>query len=164
MQKIAVRAKHLLGEKDHIVKLVEVNCHSLFSKWFSESGKLIFSLFEKIKGMASDPNVFVCILIDEVESMSISRKETMKSHEPSDSVRAVNALLTQMDQVKEHSNILILATSNLIESIDSAFLDRIDRLVAIGNPGPKAIYNMWASSIRELMRHDFLCQVNTKLF
>ena len=29
-------------------QLVEVNAHSLFSKWFSESGKLVSRLFSKI--------------------------------------------------------------------------------------------------------------------
>jgi SpoVK/Ycf46/Vps4 family AAA+-type ATPase len=30
-------------------QLVEVNAHSLFSKWFSESGKLVNKLFDTIK-------------------------------------------------------------------------------------------------------------------
>ena len=29
-------------------QLIEVNAHSLFSKWFSESGKLVSRLFAKI--------------------------------------------------------------------------------------------------------------------
>lgn len=29
-------------------QLIEVNAHSLFSKWFSESGKLVSKLFSKI--------------------------------------------------------------------------------------------------------------------
>ena len=29
--------------------LIEVNAHSLFSKWFSESGKLVSRLFTKIR-------------------------------------------------------------------------------------------------------------------
>ena len=29
-------------------QLIEVNAHSLFSKWFSESGKLVSRLFSKI--------------------------------------------------------------------------------------------------------------------
>ena len=30
-------------------QLIEVNAHSLFSKWFSESGKLVSRLFAKIQ-------------------------------------------------------------------------------------------------------------------
>jgi SpoVK/Ycf46/Vps4 family AAA+-type ATPase len=38
----------------------------------------------------------------------------------------VNAVLTQLDRIKEYSNVLVLTTSNLVESLDSAFLDRVD--------------------------------------
>lgn len=29
--------------------LIEVNAHSLFSKWFSESGKMVLGMFTKIR-------------------------------------------------------------------------------------------------------------------
>lgn len=35
-------------------QLVEVNAHSLFSKWFSESGKLVAKLFQKIQEMVEE--------------------------------------------------------------------------------------------------------------
>ena len=34
-------------------QLIEVNAHSLFSKWFSESGKLVSRLFAKITELVS---------------------------------------------------------------------------------------------------------------
>ena len=34
-------------------QLIEVNAHSLFSKWFSESGKLVSRLFAKIMELVS---------------------------------------------------------------------------------------------------------------
>ena len=43
--------------------LLEINSHSLFSKWFSESGKLVMKLFDHINEIADDPQSFVCILI-----------------------------------------------------------------------------------------------------
>ena len=45
--------------------LLEINSHSLFSKWFSESGKLVMKLFDHINEIADDPQSFVCILIGE---------------------------------------------------------------------------------------------------
>ena len=53
---------------------MEVNAHSLFSKWFSESGKLVNKLFDTIRDLLDDPDVFVCVLIDEVESLTAARK------------------------------------------------------------------------------------------
>lgn len=95
--------------------LIEINSHSLFSKWFSESGKLVARLFQQIrKTLESEPPPLLCVLIDEVESLTASRAAAMKGCEPSDAIRVVNALLTQIDSLKRHPNVIILATSNLV--------------------------------------------------
>jgi ATP-dependent 26S proteasome regulatory subunit len=46
--------------------------------------------------------------------------------EPSDAIRAVNALLTQLDGLKRYPNVMVLTTSNITEAIDAAFVDRAD--------------------------------------
>lgn len=48
--------------------------------------------------------------------------------------RAVNALLTQLDNLKAHTNVMILTTSNITEAIDLAFVDRADIKAYIGPP------------------------------
>ena len=73
---------------------MEVNSHSLFSKWFSESGKLVQKMFSHVQELIDDPVAFVCVLIDEVESLAAARKAS--SSEPSDAIRVVNAVLTQV--------------------------------------------------------------------
>lgn len=55
-------------------QLVEINAHSLFSKWFSESGKLVSKLFAKITELVEDESCLVFVLIDEVESLTSARK------------------------------------------------------------------------------------------
>jgi len=47
--------------------LLDINAHSLFSKWFSESGKLVMKLFERINELADDPDMLVVVLVDEAE-------------------------------------------------------------------------------------------------
>tara|TARA_R110002050_G_scaffold87925_3_gene186034 strand:- start:748 stop:945 length:198 start_codon:yes stop_codon:yes gene_type:complete len=45
-------------------KLVVINAHSLFSKWFSESGKQVQKMFELIRyNYVQDEDVFTCLLI-----------------------------------------------------------------------------------------------------
>lgn len=97
--------------------MVEINASSLFSRYFSESSKLVASLFEQIGDMTEDEESFICVLIDEVESLTASRKTTMGS-EPTDSLRVVNVLLTQLDNLKKRPNVLVLTTSNLLEASD----------------------------------------------
>ncbi|KAJ3109069.1 Pachytene checkpoint protein 2 [Phlyctochytrium planicorne] len=157
-QKISIR----LAERYTYVKLVEINSHSLFSKFFSESGKLVMKMFQSfvfllnpvlgIKEICDDPDTFVTVLIDEVESLTAARKAAVSGMEPSDAFRVVNALLTQIDALKRKRNVLILTTSNITEAIDAAFIDRADLKQYIGYPSKNAIYAMLCSTVDELMR------------
>lgn len=147
-QKIAIRFGHRFAH----VHLIEVNSHSLFSKWFSESGKLVMKLFDELKTIHDDSNRLVCILIDEVESLAHTRKSCVNGTEPTDSLRVVNALLTQLDQMKHYPNVLILTTSNMTEAIDLAFVDRADIKQYIGHPTEDSIYKIYTACMNELMR------------
>lgn len=143
-QKLSIR----FARRYAAAQLVEVNAHSLFSKWFSESGKLVGRLFAKIGELVEDPDTLVCVLIDEVESLSAARRAS--SSEPSDAIRVVNALLTQLDALKDRPNVLILTTSNITDAIDVAFIDRADIKAYIGPPGLGARYDILRSCVREL--------------
>jgi ATP-dependent 26S proteasome regulatory subunit len=45
------------------------------------------------------------MLIDEVESMTAARKAAASGLEPSDALRVVNALLTQIDKFRHQKNV-----------------------------------------------------------
>ncbi|XP_017764304.1 PREDICTED: pachytene checkpoint protein 2 homolog [Eufriesea mexicana] len=151
-QKISIR----LGKRFSHSEFVEINSHSLFSKWFSESGKLVMKLFSEIKSLVENSDALVCILIDEVESVAHTRKFCNNGTEPTDSIRVVNALLTQLDQIKQYPNVLILTTSNLSEAIDLAFVDRADIKQYIGHPTNQAIYKIYTSCLKELMKAELM--------
>jgi len=61
-------------------------------------------MFTKIQDYIEDPQALVCVLIDEVESLTHARQSSLAGTEPSDSLRVVNALLTQIDQIRRYSN------------------------------------------------------------
>ncbi|KAM0790830.1 hypothetical protein ACM66B_004675 [Microbotryomycetes sp. NB124-2] len=147
-QKLAIR----LSSRYDSGKLVEINSHSLFSKWFSESGKLVQRLFSAVTEMVDDESCFVVVLIDEVESLTTARAGAMSGREPSDALRVVNALLTQLDKLKTRKNVLVVTTSNLSDAIDGAFIDRADIKKYIGLPPPQAIYSILESCLVEIMR------------
>ena len=147
-QKVAIRLSHTY-QQGH---LIEINAHSLFSKWFSESGKMVLGIFGKIKEILEDDDAFVCVLIDEVESLTAARKAAISGNEPSDAVRVVNALLTQLDGLKRYKNALVVTTSNLTGAIDAAFIDRADIKEYIGPPGLGARYDILTSCLVELRR------------
>ncbi|XP_009362937.2 pachytene checkpoint protein 2 homolog [Pyrus x bretschneideri] len=137
-------------------QLIEVNAHSLFSKWFSESGKLVAKLFSKIQEMVEEESNLVFVLIDEVESLAAARKAALSGSEPSDSIRVVNALLTQLDKLKSAPNVIILTTSNITAAIDIAFVDRADIKAYVGPPTLQARYEILRSCLHELIRTGIL--------
>ncbi|GAA6025308.1 hypothetical protein JCM11491_002443 [Sporobolomyces phaffii] len=147
-QKLAIR---LSDRYDH-GKLIEINSHSLFSKWFSESGKLVQRLFAQVTEMVDDEDCFVVVLIDEVESLTAARAGAMSGKEPSDALRVVNALLTQLDKLKHRKNCLVMTTSNLSSAIDNAFIDRADIKQYIGLPPTAAVYWILQTCLNEIMR------------
>lgn len=84
--------------------------------------------------MVEDEDTFVIVLIgaclpwrsfreanccdtDEVESLTAARAGAMAGTEPSDALRVVNALLTQLDKLKHKKNVLVMSTSNLAKAI-----------------------------------------------
>lgn len=159
-QKIGMRYCHRYKK----IYLIEISAHSLFSKWFSESGKTVVKLFSKIKSLLEEPNSFVNIVIDEIESISSARKQSLGRNEPSDSIRVVNALLTQVDSLKKYSNTLIMTTTNIPDSIDEAFLDRADLKLHIPLPSVYTRYTILLECINELTFKQVIYSRNSNLF
>lgn len=52
------------------------------------------------------------LFVSQVESLAASRQSSSGS-EPADSVRAVNALLTQLDNLKGHTNVMVIICKTL---------------------------------------------------
>ncbi|KAG9156559.1 hypothetical protein Leryth_006541 [Lithospermum erythrorhizon] len=147
-QKLAIRFNTRYPQ----CQLIEVNAHSLFSKWFSESGKMVAKLFSKIQEMVEEENNLIFVLIDEIESLAAARSAALSRSEPSDSIRVVNALLTQLDKLKSAPNVIILTTSNITTAIDIAFVDRADIKAYVGPPTVHARYEILRSCLQELLR------------
>ena len=53
----------LIGHSYPQSRLLEINSHSLFSRWFSESGKLVQKLFGSVMELVEDEDTFVVVLI-----------------------------------------------------------------------------------------------------
>lgn len=149
-------------------KLFEINTQDLLSKFYSESGKLVSEMFDKVLKMAQDDKQLVCVVIDEIESIATSRQASTKNGECTDTVRATNQLLTALDRIRNKPNVIVFCTSNLIESIvsslthvqgekllnlfkDTAFLDRVYDIVPVPPPCASAVYTILSDILNELI-------------
>ncbi|KAF4574782.1 hypothetical protein EYR40_005480 [Pleurotus pulmonarius] len=159
-QKLSIR----LSRRYPNSRLLEINSHSLFSRWFSESGKLVQRLFSSITELVEEEDTFVVVLIDEVESLTAARAGAMAGTEPSDGLRVVNALLTQLDKLKHRKNVLIMSTSNLAKAIDSAFVDRADIVQYVDLPPREAIYDILRTCLCEIISKGIIAPATIPTF
>ncbi len=152
-QKLAIR--HAADAFAGGVELLLVNAHSLVSKYFGESGANVGRVFGHIRDRVAEEQgtLFVCV-IDEIETICSSREAALSkgSNEPSDAVRVVNSVLTELDRLKGFKNVLLVCTSNITTALDSAFLDRCDLRIRVSLPNAAGRFAILRSALNEMMR------------
>lgn len=163
-QKLAIRL-HKFNDIASSMKgvLIELQCSKIFSKWFGESTKNLTTIFLDVRKLLdhfATKNIFVCLFIDEVEAIAVSRSSLLNKNENMDSMKVVSTLLTNLDQLKKYNNCIVLATSNLLESLDPAFRDRADAIFYVGIPSVDAILQILNQSIKELISRGILILMN----
>ncbi|RKF59277.1 Pachytene checkpoint protein 2-like protein [Erysiphe neolycopersici] len=152
-QKASIRLNTIYTQ----TRFIQIKTATLLSKYYSESARQVDEIFTKITHICrQNPDEFICVLIDEVESIASSREFSSKSGESQDSLRATNALLTGLDRTKINSNIIFLFTSNMYEALDFAFLDRCGLIRSIDPPSIISQYEILRTKINKLMRRGVI--------
>lgn len=145
---VAVTQKELVGTQ---AVYCEIDAYRLASGLLGESQKHVERLFfRSIPNLASS-NDHLIVLLDEVENIAVSRERASLDANPVDVHRATNALLTGLDHVSNTcTNVLLLATSNFVGTLDSAFLSRVDIIQQMEVPGSEVLAEIVLSTLAEL--------------
>ncbi len=135
----------------HRVRLIEVNPHGLMSSEHGQSQQAVHQLLaEHIPDLVEKKEVTV-VVIDEVESMAVARSAASLAANPVDVHRATDAVLTALDSIARlHPNILFVVTSNFPETLDEAFLSRVDWICRVPLPDVPAIAQILDGHLKEL--------------
>jgi AAA+ superfamily predicted ATPase len=145
---LADQAARALGES---VLFVEVDPHAFPSQMLGESQRSVARLFERTLPDLAQRGRPTIVLLDEVESLAVSRSGASLETNPVDVHRATDAVLAGVDQVaRACPNLTFIATTNHPVGVDVAFLSRADLVEDIGLPGVAAV---------ELILRDTLEQV-----
>ncbi|KAF7906618.1 hypothetical protein EAF00_000897 [Botryotinia globosa] len=156
-QAIAQRLAIRLVEQFPHTKLIQVKTATLLSKYYSESASQVDDLLTKIKIMCQvNPKRIIIVLIDEVESIAVSRHSGVMHGEAQDSLRATNALLTGFDRVRACPNVVFMSTSNMIDCLDEAFVDRCAIQIPFQPPSQESQYKILKASVLELVRRQII--------
>jgi AAA+ superfamily predicted ATPase len=124
-------AKHLTGTK---TTYVEIDPHALTSSALGRSQQAVAKLFEQtIPELAMDGAAIV--LLDELETLAVSRHHLSLEANPIDVHRATDAVLAGMDRLtRDHKNVLLIGTTNFPKALDRAVVSRADHIEEIGLP------------------------------
>ena len=104
-----------------------INGPELFSAAYGESERQLRELFERAKKEA--PTV---VYIDEIDAIAGSRKDSKGQLEK----RILTQLLTELDGFEDRGQVLVVGSTNMMDSIDDALLraGRFDRRIHVPYP------------------------------
>jgi transitional endoplasmic reticulum ATPase len=121
-------AKAVANEVD--AYFISLSGPEIMSKYYGESEKGLREKFEE-----AEQNAPAVIFIDEIDSIAPKREETKGEVER----RIVAQLLSLMDGLKGRGQVIVIAATNLPDSIDPALRrgGRFDREIEIGIPDKK---------------------------
>jgi transitional endoplasmic reticulum ATPase len=124
-------AKAVANQADS--NFISIKGPELLSKWVGESEKGVREVFEKARSNA--PTV---VFFDEIDSIATERGRG--STDSGVSERVVSQLLTELDGLEELEDVVVIATTNRPDLIDSALLrpGRLDRHVHVPVPDEEA--------------------------
>jgi len=104
----------------------------IYSKWVGESERAVREIFRKARQAA--PSI---IYFDEIDAISSGRGTYEGTHT---FASIVNQILVEMDGIENRKGIVIIASTNRPDIVDSAFLrpGRFDRLIFVEAPDLEA--------------------------
>lgn len=127
------------GTAEEVI-FAEVDPHALPSQMLGESQRNTMNLLEKSLPELASKGRPVIVVIDEVNTFATRRTLATGGRDPLDVMRATEAALRGIDYLAAAApNVVVLATSNFVETIDEAMLDRLDLILQIGLPDTPAI-------------------------
>src|SRR5439155_15587401 len=134
------------------VLFAEVDAHAFPSQLLGESQRSVARLFERTLPDLAARGRPTIVLLDEVESLAVSRSGASLETNPVDVHRATDALLEGIDEVARRCpNVTFVATTNHPAGVDAAFLSRADLVEEMGLPGVSSVKRILADTIAEVI-------------
>jgi len=140
-------ARQLPGTK---TTYIEIDPHALTSSALGRSQQAVAKLFEQtIPELAMDGVAIV--LLDELETLAVSRHHLSLEANPIDVHRATDAALAGMDRLtRDHRNVLLIGTTNFPKALDQAVISRADHIEQIDLPTEAARRDIILDSLKAI--------------
>lgn len=137
-------------------RFFHVEASDIASKWYGESEQIVKSIFD----LAGQNGENTIIFFDEIDAIAPQREG---AHEATQ--RVVGTLLENMDGMASRNNVMVVASTNRLNSIEPALLraGRFDRWVEVPLPdeeGRKQIFNIHMSKAENIAGRSLFSGVN----
>ena len=129
-------------------------CHvdiaSSKSCWFGESEKLIKRIFTNYAEQCKKSKLKPILLFNEADALFAKRKDSNFSNVAQTENTIQNIILEEMEKLDG----ILIATTNLVSNLDSAFARRFLFKVEFGQPTAEAKQSIWKSKLEWLADED----------
>ena len=143
------------GFTDTVVFAV-IDPHAFPSEMLGSTQRAVARMFDRLLPELADRGRPVIVLLDEVEALAISRTRASFQTNPVDVHRATDAVLTGLDSVAvRYSNVLLVATTNDLGTVDEAFISRVDVHEHMGRPSATVLAEILGDTLTELTGESF---------
>jgi len=131
------------------VRLLEVNIHGLVSG--GRDPMAIYDLLCEYIPQLTESKYPTVMVLDEVESIAVSRGAASLSANSADVHRATNAVLAALDRnAIKQTKLITIATSNFVGALDEAFQSRVDTAIEMPLPDQKTVAGILSRTLQEL--------------
>lgn len=138
-------------------ELFVVDFDSIIDSKLGQTSKNISSLFKEINEFTQPQKAI--ILFDEIDALAIDR---INSNDLREMGRATSSVLKGMDELND--NIVLIATTNLLESFDRALLRRFDSIIDFNRYTRDDLIEISESILNELLKKFKFAGRNIRLF
>lgn len=122
------------------------------SCWFGESEKLIKRIFTDYAEQCKKAEIKPILLFNEADALFSKRKDSNSSNVAQTENAIQNIILEEMEKLDG----ILIATTNLIDNLDSAFERRFLFKIRFNNPTVEAKQSIWKSKLSWLSEEESL--------
>ena len=136
--------------------ILSIGFEQLVDSRMGETAKNVVKLFEEINHLPYD---HVVVLFDEIDSLVLDR---VNNNDLREMGRVASVFLKEMERVNE--NVVIIATTNLMDNFDKAILRRFDATISFNRYTKDDLLEVADSILRANLRDVKNVRINTRLF
>lgn len=136
--------------------LLSVNLEQLVDSKLGETSKNVVMLFDEINHVSYSKTI---ILFDEIDSLVMDR---INQNDLREMGRVTSVFLREMDSLNE--NVKIIATTNLMDSLDKALVRRFDALISFNRYSKEDLIEIADSILISNLKHTPNTKQDLRLF